>query len=133
MADTIITIPNDPPPENSQPSQLEVNLAILSGQLLESSRQTQEKLNQFESNQSTLSQTIQSQSEIINRLLSQQGTTSRQVEMLNESQTDIISTMEDSESEESDVIQVTPPMETKIEIEQKPVSKKSIWAKFLYG
>jgi hypothetical protein len=66
-------------------------------------------------------------------LRSQQDTTSRQTEQLQESQTAIISAVtENSENEDKSVLPVTP-METHIEIDQKPANtKRSLFQKIFF-
>src|SRR4030095_2817265 len=108
-------------------------MAAACGQRTESNRQLMEKVDTEKAERQTLSAMMSETLAEMRALRSQQDTTSRQTEKLQESQKAIISAaMENSENEDKSVIPVTP-METHIEIDQKPANtKRSLFQKIFF-
>ena len=133
MSDTtIVTKEEIPPPPTVAESQLQ--MAVTFGQMTEANRQVTDKLNQNEVELRSMGSTLQMALEEIRALRSQTDSTSRQGEQLRESQSAIISAIaENSEKEESNEAIPVTPMETKIEIEQKPANmQKSLLQRIFF-
>src|SRR4029453_15111057 len=111
----------------------QIQMAAAFGQMTESNRKLMEKVDREKSERQILSAMMSETLAEMRALRSQQDTTSRQTEQLQESQTAIISAaMENSENEDKSVIPVTP-METHIEIDQKPANtKRSLFQKIFF-
>lgn len=111
----------------------QIQMAAAFGQMTESNRQLMSEVQAEKSERQSLSAMMSEALAEIRTLKSQTDTTSRQTEQLQESQTAIISTIADaSENEDKSVLPVTP-METHIEIDQKPVNtKRSLFQKIFF-
>lgn len=133
MADKIeITeAPPQPPPPSVAESQLQ--MAVTFGQMTEANRQLMNEIAETKAQQSQMSSTMAEALSEIRALRSQTDSTSRHAEQLNESLTDIILTDKtNSEKEDSQVIPVTPPMETHIQIDQKPVNRPNLLQRIFF-
>ena len=129
---TIVTKEETPPPPTVAESQLQ--MAVTFGQMTEANRQVLNEIQETKFQQSQTSQMLTEALQEIRALRSQTDSTSRQGEQLKESQAAIISAIvENSEKDESkEAIPVTP-METKIEIEQKPANmQKSLLQRIFF-
>ena len=129
---TIVTKEEAPPPPTVAESKLQ--MAVTFGQMTEANRQLMQEISETKQQNQSMGSTLQTALEEIRALRLQTDSTSRQGEQLKESQSAIISAIaENSENEESkEAIPVTP-METKIEIEQKPVNmQKSLLQRIFF-
>ena len=119
-----------PPPQPTL-AETQLQMATVYGQMVETNRQLITEVQADKSERSSLAAMMTEALAEIRNLRSQTDTTSHRVEQLNESQTAITSAvMADSEKDESqnNLMEVTP-METHIEIDQKPAKKTNgIWA-----
>lgn len=116
-------------------AETQTQMAVAFGQMTETNRQLMERMNQTEAqNQSTSAMLTEALQEI-RALRSQTDFISHREEQLSESQAAITSVlMENSEKDENqNPLEVTP-METHIEIDQKPANTKKSWIqKVLFG
>ena len=129
---TIVTKEETPLPPTVAESQLQ--MAVTFGQMTEANRQVLNEILETKAQQSQTSMILSEALQEIRALRSQTDSTSRQGEQLKEYHSAIISAIaENSEREESkEAIPVTP-METKIEIEQKPANlQKSLFQRIFY-
>src|SRR5215475_690828 len=134
MAEETVVIKKEDEPVQPTIAESQLQMAVTFGQMTEANRHLMEKIIETSNEVKTMYQMMQEQSQVIQNLRSQTDITSRQTEELKESQTDIISTIKtDSEKEDKETLNITPPMETKIEIEQKPAGmKRSIFQQIFY-
>ncbi len=110
-------------------------MAVAFGQMTETNRQLMAEIATDKAERSQTSMLLTEALAELRALRSQTDSTSHRVEQLNESQTAITSAvMEGLENEEnSEVIPVTP-METHIEIDQKPANtKKNLLQRMFFG
>ena len=129
---TIVTTEETPPPPTIAESQLQ--MAVTFGQMTEANRQVTDKLNQNEVELRSMGSILSEALQEIRALRLQTDSTSRHAEQLSESHSAIISAIVDnSEKEESNEAIPVTPMETKIEIEQKPANmQKSLFQKIFF-
>lgn len=129
---TIVTKEETPPPPTVAESQLQ--MAVTFGQMTEANRQLMQEISETKQQNISMGSMLTEALQEIKQLRLHQDTTSHRVEQLNESQTAITSAIaENSEKEElNEAIPVTP-METKIEIEQKPANlQKSLLQRIFF-
>lgn len=129
---TIVTKEEILPPPTVAESQLQ--MAVTFGQMTEANRQVLNEIAETKAQFSHTSTMLTEALQEIRALKSQTDITSHRAEQLSESQTAIISAITDnSEKDESkEAIPVTP-METKIEIEQKPANmQKSLFQRIFF-
>jgi hypothetical protein len=113
----------------------QMTMAVAFGQMTETNRQLMAEMATDKAERSQTSMLLTEALAELRALRSQTDSTSHRVEQLNESQTAITSAVMDGleKEENNDVIPVTP-METHIEIDQKPVNtRKSFLQKMLFG
>lgn len=129
---TIVTKEEIPPPPTVAESQLQ--MAVTFGQMTEANRQLMQEISETKQQNQSMGSTLQMALEEIRALRLQTDTISRREEQLNESQSAIISAIaENSEKEESNEAIPVTPMETKIEIEQKPANmRKSLFQRIFF-
>lgn len=123
------------PPQSPTLPESQMTMAVAFGQMTETNRQLMSEIAQAKAEQSQTSAMMQEALAEIRELRLQTATTSRQTEQLQESQSVITSAvMEGLENDDNkDVLPVTP-METHIEIDQKPANtKKNLLQKILFG
>ena len=129
---TIVTKEETPPQPTVAESQLQ--MAVTFGQMTEANRQVLNEIAETKVQYSQTSMMLSEALQEIRALRSQTDSTSHRAEQLSESQAAITSAiLENSEKEESkEAIPVTP-METKIEIEQKPANiQKNLFQKIFF-
>lgn len=134
MSDETIIVKKE---ETSIPPTLaetQLSMAVEYGRMTQAFQANQTELQEVKSSQATLGSMLSEALQEMRMLRSQTDTTSRHAEQLSESQSAIISAIaENSEKDESkEAIPVTP-METKIEIEQKPANmQKSLLQRIFF-
>lgn len=124
---------DEKPPEPTL-KEAEVSMAVAFGQMTETNRQLMQEVQSEKSERQSLSAMMAETLAEMRALRSQTDTTSHQTEVLRESQAAITSVvMEGLEKDEnSEVLPVTP-METHIEIDQKPANtKRSLFQKIFF-
>jgi uncharacterized coiled-coil DUF342 family protein len=116
------------------PSDKMLDMAVEFGRLGARYDQTTQELMEVKANQS---QTAAMLGEIMSQLQAlrgQEATNGAQTEQLQESITEIKTELEQAESEQSgELIEVTPPMETHVEIDQRPAQSRGWMSKLIYG
>lgn len=129
---TIVTKEETPPPPTVAESQLQ--MAVTFGQMTEANRQVLNEIAETKAQYSQTSTMLSEALQEIRALRLQTDTTSHRAEQLSESQSAIISAIaENSEKEESNEAIPVTPMETKIEIEQKPANmQKSLLQRIFF-
>lgn len=134
MADEITIKTEDAPPAPAPPSDRLLDLALEVGQMRAERENNTRELMEVRSGQSQLINLIQNQNELIQSL---QAQTSRAEDRAETAQAVAVATAaEVAESEEEDaggLLEIAPPVETHIQIDQVPVSKKSLLSKLIYG
>lgn len=122
----------NPPAPTPTIAESQLAMAVAFGRMEQSNQNLQAELAADKAERSTTTAMLAEALAEIRALKSQTDTTSRHVEQLSESQTDILlAKTEDSEKEDK-VIEITPPMETRIEIEQKPAKRPNLLQRLFF-
>lgn len=125
----------DAPPAPA-PSDRVLDLAERVGAMSAREQQRDADLAEVKAGQSGLSSMMTSISETLQRLESRQSQTEERAEVAQATAAAAIveaAAKDESAEDQSGVLEITPPMETKIQIEQKPATGRRWWQKAIYG
>lgn len=132
MSTTTTTVieENEGAQENNQtaPPEKILDMAQEFGALRERYGQTEMELLELKSNQAQTTAMLQEALSELRALREGQARVETELE-----QQEIEEELEEDLEDQSEVIEITPPMETTIEIEQKPVMERSLIQKLIYG
>lgn len=136
MADQKITIEaEETPPAPAPPSDKVLELALEVGEMRAERANATRELVEVKSELSRACELIRNQGEYLQSLQSQ---TSRAEDKAESAQAVAVATaveLEESQSEENadGLLEVVPPMETRIEFEQKPATTRGMLSKIIFG
>jgi hypothetical protein len=124
-----------PPPAQPSLPETNIQMAIEYGRMTKTNEAILAEIQADRSERSQVTAMLNETMQRLNELKLQTDTTSHQTEILKESQAAILSEMtEDSESDDKATLDVTPMLETKVEIkaESKPVKNKSLLQRIFF-
>lgn len=134
MAEKITIEAEETPPAPTPPSDRTIDMAVEFGQLRATYQQTAERLAAVEMSQSRMLELLQRQAELSQAAISQANRAEDRAETAQEVAVATAAEVAESQNEnEGALLEVTPPMETKIEIEQKPATNRGMLSRLIFG
>jgi len=133
MADRTTVIESENPPAPQAPSDRVLELAERVGAMSQREQARDAESAQLRSELAITQDSVRSLSERIDGLSRQTESAERTAEAAATVAVATAEAAQEEEEEESDVLSVTPEVETKVEITQKPVKGKNLAQKILFG